>query len=87
MYETSQPNLNPKKMKSPIEQPIDKIRRDCLLLFEQSIGLEFRIKASPLNDICDGVDWKNQMVKGRKYGDFHIDLCELTGRQNKIIEQ
>ncbi len=58
---------------------IDKIRRDCLLLFEQSIGYEFRVKGTLLTDICDGVNKIDQMVQGRKYGDFHIDLCELTG--------
>jgi hypothetical protein len=73
-------------MKSPLEQPIDKIRRDCLLLFEQSVGFEFRIKGSPLMDICDGVNWKDQHVIGQKYGNFHIDLCELTGKENKIKE-
>lgn len=38
-------------------------------------------------DVCEGVDWKTQMVIGRKYGNFHIDLCELTGKENQIIEQ
>lgn len=58
----------------------EKIERDCLLLFEQSIGHEFRIKATPLTDICVGVDKKNKMVKGQKYGDFAVSLCELTGK-------
>lgn len=68
-----------------MDKPIDKIRHDCLLLFEQSKGFEFRIKGTPLTDICDGVDYKMQHVKGLNYGDFHIDLCELTGSISKSI--
>jgi hypothetical protein len=55
------------------------IERDLMLLFEQSVGYEFRVKATPLRDVVDGVDWKNKMVKGRKYGDFAVSLCELCG--------
>ncbi len=73
-------------MKSPLEQPIDKIRQDCLLLFKQSVGWEFRVKGTQLIDICDGIDLKYQHVIGLRYGNFHIDLCELTGREKQIKE-
>ena len=49
--------------------------------FQKQIDYEFRIKATPLKDIVEGVDWKNKMVKGRAYGDFAVSLCELTGTQ------
>lgn len=55
------------------------IERSLLLLFEQSVGYIFRVKGTPLTDIVDGVDWQNKMVKGRNYGDFAVDLCELVG--------
>jgi hypothetical protein len=56
------------------------IKHDCLMMFEQSIGFEFRLKGQILTDICDGVDWDTMMVKGRKYGNFAVELCELTGK-------
>lgn len=74
-------------MKSPLETPLDEIRRSCLILFKDSIGFEFRVKATPLTDIIEDVDFLNQMVIGRKYGSFHIDLCELTGTFKKSLEQ
>jgi hypothetical protein len=62
-----------------------RIQHDCMTLFEQSVGYEFRVKATPLTDIVDGVDWRNMTVRGRKYGDFGVHLCELTGpvKQNE----
>ena len=63
------------------------IEHDLLTMFEQSIGYEFRIKATPLKDIVEGVDWKNKMVRGRTYGDFAVSLCELTGTQKHTTEQ
>lgn len=62
------------------------IENDLLLLFEQSIGLPFRIKATPLTDVVDGVDKEMKMVKGRKYGSFAVSLCELIGGEQQLKE-
>lgn len=62
------------------------IERHLMVMFEQSVGYEFRVKASPLTDIVDGVDWKDKMIKGRKYGDFAVSLCELTGPTKQTPE-
>jgi hypothetical protein len=67
-------------MKPPTETPLDEIRRQLLVLFADSIGYEFRIKGTPLTDTIIGVDVLKLMVIGRTYGDFHVDLCELTGK-------
>lgn len=55
------------------------IEHDLLTMFEQSVGYIFRVKGTPIQDIVDGVDWKLKLVKGRKYGDFGVHLCELCG--------
>src|ERR1700741_2772700 len=41
------------------------IRHQLMHLFEQSKNWEFRIKGTPLTDVCEGVDWENNMVIGR----------------------
>lgn len=61
------------------------IRKNCLLLFEQSFGWRFRVKGTPLEDVIVGVDHDLQMVKGKEYGDFHIDICELTSSTKSSI--
>jgi hypothetical protein len=61
---------------------LEEIREQCIKLFADSIGYEFRIKGTPLTDTIVGIDALRMMVVGRTYGDFHIDLCELTGKQN-----
>ena len=61
-------------------KPDPKIERDLMLLFEQSIGWEFRLKGTAFVAVCRGVDWKNMTVKS-DYGDFGVHICELTGRQ------
>lgn len=58
----------------------EKIERDLLILFEDSVGYEFRVKGTPLVDVCTGVDKDKKMVCGQKYGDFSVSLCELTGK-------
>jgi len=63
----------------PKDDPkINKIRRDILLMFEQSVGYRFRIVGSHLIDEVVGVDKENQQVIGKQYGSFHVDLCQLT---------
>jgi hypothetical protein len=72
------------KRNSPIPDGtpgVERIRRQCLLLFEQSVGWSFRVKGTPLIDVVTGVDHKLQMVKGKQYGDFHVDLCEITNEE------
>jgi hypothetical protein len=59
------------------------IRLNRLILFADSIGYEFRIKGAELTDIVAGIDRQYEMVKGKKNGDFHVDVCELTGRRLK----
>ena len=58
-----------------------KIERGLLTLFRQSVGMRFRIKGSgnfpPLVDDVAGVDEKFSHVEGKKYGNFHVTLCEL----------
>ena len=56
-----------------------KIRRDLMLLFEQSVGWQVRLKGQDFRFICRGVDWKMNHVCS-DYGNFHVDLCELTGK-------
>lgn len=74
------------EMKTNPKNNIDpKIRRDLMLLFEQSVGYEFRLKGTEFVAVCRGVDWKFMMVKS-DYGDFSVDICELTGRQKPIPE-
>lgn len=64
---------------------IDKIRRQLMVMFEQSVGYEFRVKGSvagvELTDYVKGVDWKNNHVCGETYGNFHVDFLELTGKK------
>jgi hypothetical protein len=67
-----------RKTNLPDSDKLNKIRRDCLLLFEQSLGWKFRVKGTPLVDEVTGVDHTLQMVCGKQYGNFHIDLCQLT---------
>lgn len=55
------------------------IRHNLMKLFEDSVNYEFRIKGTPLVDVVEGVDWETMHVKGRTYGNFHVDLCELRG--------
>jgi hypothetical protein len=57
---------------------LKKIRDHCMHLFDQSRGWKFRIKGTPLIDEIQGVDWDHDHVIGKQYGNFHIDLCELT---------
>lgn len=57
----------------------EKITQDLMLMFEQSIGLPFRIKGTVLTDVVEGVNKRFNMVRGRKYGDFAVSLCELVG--------
>jgi hypothetical protein len=75
-----------RKSTIPAQQDRD-IRLNRLILFADSIGFEFRIKGSDLTDIVDGIDRQYEMVKGKKNGDFHVDVCELTGRrlQNGVL--
>lgn len=54
------------------------IRKNMLLLFEQSHGWKFRVKGTPLVDVVAYVKKDTCMVGGKQYGEFHIDLCELT---------
>lgn len=62
------------------------IRDEKLLLFEQSIGKKFSLKAkapenkyiTSLIDEVVGVDRKFEHVIGKKYGNFHIDLVSLV---------
>jgi hypothetical protein len=63
-----------------VQDTLAKIRHDLMHLFEQSVNFEFRIKGTPMVDVCEGVDWSTMMVKGRTYGNFAVDLCELRGR-------
>jgi hypothetical protein len=73
---------------SPIKQTsltLDEIRNKCLLLFEQSVGWKFRVKGTPLVDEITGIDKDKKLVKGNMYGDFHIDLCELTNTDDVSI--
>ena len=56
------------------------IRHNLMVLFEQSKNFEFRIKGTALIDVVEGVDWDTSMVKGRTYGNFAVDLCELRGK-------
>ncbi len=58
----------------------EKIERKLLIMFEQSIGYEFRVKGTPLVDVCTGVDKIMKTVRGQKYGNFGVHLCELTGK-------
>jgi hypothetical protein len=70
--------------KSPIpSEQVQEIRLQRLILFSESIGYEFRIKGAELTDIVAGIDRRYEMVKGEKNGDFHVDICELTGRRLK----
>jgi ribosomal protein L37E len=64
----------------PMNTNLEKIRQDCMKLFEQSVGYEFRVKGTPLKDFVAGVDYKYMHVVGRQFGNFHIDLVELTGK-------
>jgi hypothetical protein len=61
------------------------MNRHLTLLFEQSVGYEFRLKCTEFRAICRGVDWKWMMVKS-DYGNFAVHLCELTGQQKPIPE-
>lgn len=75
------------KRNSPIPDGtpgIDNIRENCLLLFEQSVGYKFRVKGTPLIDEVTGVDHKLKMVCGKQYGNFHVDLCELTNEDSQL---
>ena len=56
------------------------IRRQLMVLFEQSVGYEVRLKGQDFRFICKGVDWKENHVCS-DYGNFHVDLCELTGKK------
>lgn len=51
-------------------------------LFAQSVGMKFRVKGTPLIDEITGVDRKLMMVKGKMYGNFAVDLCELTNTED-----
>jgi hypothetical protein len=64
----------------------EKIIQSLLVMFEQSIGYEFRVKGSALVDICIGVDRVQKLVRGKKYGDFGVHLCELTGERYLTFE-
>jgi hypothetical protein len=66
---------------------IDKIRKDCLLLFEQSFGWKFRVKGTDTIDTIIGVDHASQMVKGKEHKEFHIDECQLTSSSEKMRYQ
>lgn len=68
-----------KHLQEPHPQIDDNIRQDILRLFADSVGMEFRIRTTPLTDIIDGVEMSKCMIVGRKYGSFHVDICELTG--------
>jgi hypothetical protein len=62
------------------------IRLHHLQLFQFSTGRNFHLKGSPLVDEIIGVDHEMQLVKGKQYGDFHIDLCELVPTSvNKVL--
>ena len=59
-----------------------KIEADLLELFRQSVGMRFRLMSGvqdlvPLEDEVTGVDPAMNHVMGRKYGNFHVTLCEL----------
>ena len=58
------------------------IDRDCLELFEQSIGKNVRVKGTPLVDEIVGVNWQLMTVKVKNYGEFGVHLCELTNEEN-----
>jgi hypothetical protein len=62
-----------------------KILDDCMELFGQSIGMRFRVKGTPVIDEIEGIDWEIMMVKGKMYGNFSIELCELTNTDDTSI--
>lgn len=63
-----------------VADSLSNLRHKLMELFESSKNFEFQIKGTALIDVVEGVDWKNFMVKGRTYGDFAVDLCELRGQ-------
>lgn len=67
------------------DEKVQKIRRNMLHLFDQSVGFEVRIKGSPLVTVVEGVDWEFQHVC-TPYGNFHVDYCELTGKKFETPE-
>ena len=60
---------------------MEKIKNQLMVLFEQSVGMKFRVKGTPLVDEITGVDWGLMMVKGKLYGNFAVDLCELANTE------
>lgn len=64
----------------------DKLRNEKLVLFEQSIGKKFSLKAkapgnkymTSLIDEVAGVDREHEHIIGKKYGNFHINLVSLV---------
>lgn len=74
-----------RKTHLPDDDPkLNSIREDLLTLFEQSVGWKFRIKGSPLVDVVAGIDRSNKHVCGKMYGNFHVDLCELTNEETQL---
>jgi len=60
---------------------MEEIRQERLNLFEQAIGMQLKVKTNPFPDLIDtinGVDRKLNMVNGKDYGSFHVDLVELV---------
>lgn len=70
--------INTDNMSQADKEKLKKIRRQMMLLFEQSVGWKFRLKGTPLVDVVTGVDWQFMHVCGKQYGNHHVDLCELT---------
>ena len=51
--------------------------KDLMVLFEQSVGKNLRVKGSPLVDEITGVNWERMTVKCKNYGEFGVHICEL----------
>lgn len=61
------------------------ILNDLMTLFEQSVGMNVRVKGTPLVDEITGVNWDLMTVKVKTYGEFGVHLCELTNESNTTI--
>lgn len=60
----------------------ERIIEDLMCLFEQSVGMNVRVKGTDLVDEITGVNWELQTVKVKNYGEFGVYICELTNESN-----
>jgi hypothetical protein len=53
--------------------------QQALERFSKAIGKSFRIKDAGVDRVDEviGIEWPYRLVKGKKYGDYHVDYCQL----------